>query len=402
MKYEYQVRDKTGKIIKGVLEAENKNALIESLLHQGYYLTSLTESKQAAWNKELEFDWQKVSTRDLVIMTRQLSTMMAAGLSILKCFKILGEQTANRKLKKAIFAIREDIEAGQTLWQAMSRHPRIFSDVYISMVRAGELGGILETILERLGDHLEREHEISSKIKSASIYPVIISIFAVLVVLFIITFVMPTFINVFQSSGVEIPLPTRILLATSLFLKKSWLLILGGVFLLGFILKKWGLTTSGRIIFDNLYLRLPVLGKTLSRITVARFSRTMGTLVRSGIPILQCLETVEDVVGNAVIKKAIRQARISITEGDSIAAQLEETGVFEPMVTQMIAVGEETGSLDEMLIRMSDYYEREVIYMVDAMMAIVEPLMILLVALLVGGVVVATLLPIFEVMNVVA
>lgn len=402
MKYEYRVRDKTGKIINGVLEAENKNTLIESLLHQGYYLTSLTESKQASWNKELEFDWQKVSTRDLIIMTRQLSTMMAAGLSILKCFKILGAQTANRKLKKAIFTIREDIEAGQALWQAMSRHPRIFSDVYISMVRAGESGGILETILDRLGGYLEREQEISSKIKSASIYPVIISIFAVLVVLFIITSIMPTFVNVFQSSGAEIPLPTRILLLTGLFLKRSWLLILGGVFLLVFILKKWGSTTSGRLLIDSFYLRLPLLGKTLSRITIARFSRTMGTLVRSGIPILQGLETVEDVVGNAVIKKAIRQARISITEGDSIAAPLEETGVFEPMVTQMIAVGEETGSLDEMLIRMSDYYEREVIYMIDAITAIVEPLMILLVALLVGGVVIATLLPIFEVMNVFA
>ncbi len=402
MKYEYRVRDKTGKIINGVLEAENKNTLIESLLHQGYYLTSLTESKQASWNKELEFDWQKVSTRDLIIMTRQLSTMMAAGLSILKCFKILGEQTANRKLKKAIFTIREDIEAGQALWQAMSRHPRIFSDVYISMVRAGESGGILETILDRLGGYLEREQEISSKIKSASIYPVIISIFAVLVVLFIITSVMPTFVNVFQSSGAELPLLTRILLLTGLFLKRSWLLTLGGVFLLVFILKKWGSTTSGRLLIDSFYLRLPLLGKTLSRITIARFSRTMGTLVRSGIPILQGLETVEDVVGNAVIKKAIRQARISITEGDSIASPLEETGVFEPMVTQMIAVGEETGSLDEMLIRMSDYYEREVIYMIDAIIAIIEPLMILLVALLVGGVVIATLLPVFEVMNVIA
>lgn len=402
MKYEYQVRDKTGRITRGIVKAENKNTVIESLLHQGYYLTALTESKQIAWNKELELTtWQKVSTRDLVIMTRQLSTMLAAGLSILRCFKILGEQTANRKLKKAIFAIREDIEEGQTLWQAMSRHPGIFSSVYISMVRAGELGGILETVLDRLGGHLEREEEISLKIRSSSIYPIIISIFAVLAVFFIITFIMPTFVNTFQSLGVQIPLPTRILLSTGLFLKMNWFLILGGICLLVFILKKWGSTSSGRFIFDSLYLKMPVLGKTISRITVARFSRTMGTLVCSGIPILQCLEAVEDVVGNAVIKRAIGKARVSITEGESITAPLEETGVFEPMVTQMIAVGEETGSLDEMLIRMSDYFEREVIYTVDAMMAILEPMMILLVALLVGGVVVATLLPIFEIMNVV-
>lgn len=402
MKFQYRVRDKKGQIFQGELEAENKNTVIASLLYQGYYLTSLSESRESAWNIKLELSFPKASIRDMVIMTRQLATMTAAGLSILSCFKILGEQTANRQLRKAIFQIRQDIEAGQALWQAMSRHPGIFSDVYISMIRAGELGGIMDTVLDRLGDHLEREQEISSKIKSAAIYPCIISIFALLAVFFIISFVMPSFTNMFQASGVEIPLPTKILLFTGNFLKSSWFFILLAVFLLGFLLKKWGKTRNGRLILDSFYLRLPFIGKSISRITVARFSRTMGTLLCSGIPILQCLEVVEDVVGNAVIKKAIHEARISISEGDSITAPLEATGVFEPMLTQMIAVGEATGSLDEMLIRIAEYFEREVIYMVDALTAVVEPLMILLVALLVGGVVLATLLPIFEIMNVLA
>jgi len=400
LKYEYQVKDKNGKTIKGHLEADNKDAVIDSLFRQGYFLTSLQQVDSSNRDIKLNLNFERVNTRDLVIMTRQFSTMMAAGLSILKSLRILSEQTSNRRLKKALRDVRDDIEEGQALWQALASHPRIFSGIYVSMVKAGELGGILETVLDRLGDHLEREHEINSKIKNASIYPSIISLFAVLVVIFIMTFVMPTFVNMFQSSGVQLPLPTRILLNTGNFLKSYGIFLLTGLLLLILGFKRWGSTKRGGFIKDKILLHLPVLGKTISRIMVARFTRTMGTLVRSGIPVLQALEAVEDVVGNAVIRKAVRQARNSISEGDSITAPLEATGVFEPMVTQMIAIGEETGALDEMLIRMSDYFDREVMYMVDAMMAVIEPLMILVVALLVGGVVVATLLPIFNIMNI--
>ncbi|MEN6349741.1 MAG: type II secretion system F family protein, partial [Syntrophomonas sp.] len=220
-----------------------------------------------------------------------------------------------------------------------------------------------------------------------------------LVVFFIITFVMPTFVKMFQSSGADLPAPTRVLLSTGLFLQRYGLFLFLGLAVLLFIFRRWSASSPGKLIMDNIYLRLPLLGKTISRITVARFARTMGTLVGSGIPVLQALEAVENVVGNAVVCNAIRKARASIRKGDSITAPLEATGVFEPMVTQMIAVGEETGSLDVMLLRMSDYFEREVMYMVDAMMAVVEPLMIVAVALLVGGIVVATLLPIFDIMN---
>lgn len=400
LKYKYRVRDAKGKIISGNLEAENKNLIIESLLGQGYFIMNLEEVKESKEVK-LEFSFMQVSTRELVVMTRQLATMMAAGLSILRCFKILAEQTASKKLRAAVQTIGEDIEGGTPLWEAIARHPHIFTKIYISMIRAGELGGVLDSVLERLGDHLEREQEINSKVKSASIYPTIISIFAVLVVFFIITFVMPTFVSMFESAGAVLPLPTQILLTVGLTLKRDWVFIFIGVFILIGVIRKLGKTSQGRLFYDTLFLHIPIIGKTISRITVARFCRTMGTLVRSGIPVLQALEVTEDVVGNEVISRAIRKARASIKEGDTITAPLVETGVFEPMVTQMIAVGEETGALDEMLIRMSDYFEREVMYMVDAMMAIIEPLLIMMVAVLVGGVVVATLLPMFDMMNLV-
>jgi type IV pilus assembly protein PilC len=399
LKFEYRVRDKQGRMTSGFLEAEHKNSVVQKLLGQGFYIVSLKEIVQSSKDIKLEFKFstlRKVSTRDLVVFTQQLSTMLAAGLPIIRSFKILGEQTANAKLRKAILEIKEDIESGLALWEAVAKHPEIFSRIYISMIKAGELGGVLDPVLERLAYHLEREQEINAKVKSASIYPMIICIFAVLMVIFIITFVMPMFIGMFQSSGVQLPLPTRILLGAGAFIKTWGLMLLLGILATIYLMKRWGKTEGGRYFYDSLYLHLPLLGKTINRIAVARFARTMGTLVKSGIPVLQALEVMQEVVGNAVISRAIAQASSSIKEGETINVPLMETGVFEPMVTQMIAVGEETGTLDQMLMRMSDYYERELLYAVDALMAVIEPLLILVVAIMVGGVVVATLMPMFD------
>lgn len=400
LNFEYRVRDRQGRIKKGILVADNQNMIVESLLNQGYYIIRLKEARQSGPDINLAIALSTVSTRDLVVLTRQLSTMIAAGLPIIRCFDILGRQTANKKLNNTIKKVQNDIENGLALWEAIARHPDIFSPIYISMVKAGELGGVLEVVLERLSEHLERELEIDSKIKTASIYPIIISVFAVLVAFFIIIFVMPTFIGLFQSSRAELPLPTRILLSTGTILKNSWMYFVPGAILLAAALKKWGKTDSGRLFYDYLYLHLPVLGKTLSRIIVARFARTMGILVRAGIPILQALEVVEEVVGNMIISRAVNQARAAIRDGDSITGPLVDTGVFEPMVTDMIAVGEETGTLDKMFLRIADYFEREAVHMIDSIMAILEPVLIFTVAIIVGGVVIATLLPIFEIINV--
>jgi type IV pilus assembly protein PilC len=383
----------------GTLEAEHKNSVIERLLGQGFYIVSLKEIVQTGKDIQLDINFsalRKVSTRDLVVFTQQLSTMLAAGLPIIRCFKILGEQTANVKLKKAILKIKEDIQSGLALWEAIAKHPEIFSQVYISMMKAGELGGVLDPVLERLAFHLEREQEINAKVKSASIYPAIICIFAVFVVIFIISFVMPMFVGMFESSGVELPLATRILLSTGDFIKTQGLFLLLVILSTIFLMKRLGKTQGGRLFYDNFYLHIPLLGKTINRIAVARFARTMGTLVKSGIPVLQALEVMEEVVGNAVIGRAIAEASSSIKEGETINIPLMETGVFEPMVTQMIAVGEETGTLDQMLMRMSDYYERELLHTVDALLAVIEPVLILAVAVIVGAVIVATLLPMFD------
>lgn len=400
LKYKYRVKDIRGKLLSGNLEADHKEIIITSLLDQGYFIVNLEEVKES---REIMpgFSFKRVTTRELVVMTRQLATMLAAGLSIIRCLHILAEQTANQELKNVVQAIAEDIEGGTSLGEAVAKHPHIFSKIYMSMIRVGEIGGVLDLVLERLGDHLEREQEINVKIKSASIYPAIISILAVLVIFFIITFVMPTFVGIFEMAGVLLPLPTRVLLAVGLTLQKNWIFIFAGLLILIWGIRKWGQTSRGRFTYDLLIMHIPIIGRTMAQINVARFCRTMGTLIRSGIPVLQALEVTEDVIGNEVIARAISKARTSIKEGDTITAPLVETGIFEPMVTQMIAVGEETGALDEMLIRMSDYFEREIMYMVDAMMAIIEPLLIIIVAVLVGGVVVATLLPMFDMVNLV-
>ncbi|MGE5380399.1 MAG: type II secretion system F family protein [Methylocystaceae bacterium] len=402
LKYHYRVKDKSGRTRKGILEGENRSLVVESLVGQGYYVLQLDQVKNTGLSMDINLpSITRVSIRELSAFTRQLATMINAGLSILKCFSILSKQTQNKELKKAALQIKDDIEAGMPLYEALSKHPKIFSRMYVSMVRAGEIGGILDQVLERLSEHLEREQEVSSKVKSASVYPAIISIFAVLVVFFIITFVMPTFTSMFVQAGVSLPAPTRALLTAGIFLKSSWYLIFGAVILVVLALKQWKKTTIGSLFFDSMILRMPVVGTTVSRVTVARFARTMGTLVQSGIPVLAALEAVEEVVGNAVIARAIKKSRASIREGDTIARPLAETGVFEPMVTQMIAVGEETGTLDDMLVRLSAYFEREVMYLIDALMSVMEPILIMFVAVLVGGIVVATLLPMFDMVNLV-
>ncbi len=396
MEFAYRVRDRQGNISKGKLEAEDRNTVISSLINQQYYILSLELVQYSSKSLSLSGGFVKVKTRDLVVMTRQLATMMAAGLPILRAFTILAEQASNRRLKHALEMVREDIQEGTALYQALAKHPEIFSPIFINMIRAGELGGVMEPVLERLSEHLEREQEVNAKVKSASIYPTIILILALVMVSGLITFVIPNFVSMFEETGSTLPGPTLALMAISDFIRSYWIYLLIGIALFVYTIKFIGRTPGGRLFYDNIYLHLPVAGSTIARIAVARFARTMGTMVKSGIPIVTALEVSEDVVGNAVISRAIGQARESIKEGQPMSIPLQATGIFEPMVTQMISVGEETGSLDEMLVKMADYFDREIVYMVDALMAVVEPMLILFVAVLVGGIVVATLLPIFQ------
>jgi len=387
--------------MRGILNAEGRKQLAERLMDKGYYIVSLKEINNGKYfNSNLPLIlFPRVSIRDLVLLTRQLSTMLKAGLSILSCLEILGEQTANRHLKKAVVDIRKDVAGGSALWEATNRYPEIFTGVYVSMIKAGELGGMLDVVLERLSYHLEKEQEIMAKIRSASIYPLVVSVFAILAVFFIIAFVMPMFETMFQAAGLQLPLPTRILLWSGTWLRSWWIAVAIVIIVLWIFIGWSRKTRRGRLIIDRISLHIPVIGRTLNRVAVARFARTMGALIKSGIPVFQALEVVAGGIGNAVIQNGVADARAGIREGQSISGPLLKTGVFEPMVSQMIAVGEETGSLDEMLLYIADYFERELVYTVDALISVVQPLLILVVATLVGGVVLATLLPIFDMMT---
>ena len=399
MNYAYRVRDASGGIIQGTMEAESRNSVIEALLRQQYTILDIREdlNREAAQKRAVNFSlFETIKINDLSLFTRQLSTMVGAGLPIIRSFQILEEQTKNTLLRKIAGQIKEDLEEGLALNEALARHPKAFSPMYVSMVRAGETGGSLDIVLQRLADTLERDREINSKIKSASVYPIMVLSIAILVVIFILMFVMPTFVESYTSAGTELPAFTQFFLNISYFLRDYFFLLILGIIVLVFVLKAWGRTPNGRLFFDNLYLKMPIVGKTVNRVAVSRFTRILGTLIRSGVPILQALEVMQGVVGNRVIGDAIGRARESIREGQSIAAPLAMTGVFEPMVPQMIAVGEETGALDDMLERMSVFYDNEVTFAVDAMLKSLEPVMVIFVAVIIGMIIIATYLPIFN------
>lgn len=402
MYYSYRVKDVAGKSLSGVVEADNRNLVINNLIKQNYTILEIKEEKGRAEIKQRSLQlsfMDKVKVRDLSLFTRQLATMIASGLPIIRSFQILAEQSENRKLKQVAEDITQDLEGGISLHESMGKHGRVFSPMYISMVKAGEAGGVLDHVLQKLSEHLEREREINSKIKSASAYPAVVIVVAIAVVAFILTFVMPTFVESFASSGTELPAFTQFFLGISDFLRHNGLWLIIAIIAAFFALKAWGRQPGGRLFFDRLYLKLPLVGRTVNRVAVSRFTRTMSALTSSGVPIMQSLEVLEGVVGNKVLGNAIAEARESIKEGESISVPLARTGVFEPMVPQMIAVGEETGSLDEMLERMADFYDSEVLYAVDAMMSMLEPILIIFVAGIIGMIIIATYLPVFNIVS---
>jgi len=389
-------------VLRGLQEAKDRDSLIHNLLQQGYYLISLQEVNRTSPVINRELFSLKVSNKEVLMITRQFLAMVTAGFPIIKAFKVMGQKNRNRTLKKALLKIHDDIEQGQALWVALSQHPKVFSSIYINMIKAGEMGGTLETVLKNLSHHLEREQDINAKIKAASIYPLIITLMALLVIFFIISFIMPAFVSVFASAGAEIPLPTQLLLNLGLLLNKYWKALLLAIIAIALILRIWKQTNMGKQFTDKYLLRLPLWGTFLSRIIAAHFARIMAILLQAGIPILQALEVAAGVVGNEVVIQAIRQAGREISEGKSISVPLETAAIFDSMFTQMIAIGEESGSLDSMFAQIADYYEQEVLYKLNILLAAVEPVMIIFVAMLVTGIVIATILPVFDLMKVMA
>ncbi len=344
----------------------------------------------------------KVSTKDLAIFTRQFATMISAGLPLVQCLDILAKQSSKPSFGRVIGEVTREVESGSTLADALGRHKSVFDDLFRNMVAAGEAGGVLDEILMRLATYIEKADALKRKVQSAMVYPMVVLTVALGATSFMLIFIIPTFAKMFSDFGGELPLPTKIVLGLSNALKMLWWVILLAFVAAGFAFQRYYATDNGRRTVDGLMLRIPALGDVLMKGAVARFTRTLGTLIASGVPILAGLEITARTAGNKIIAEAIMTARASIREGETVAAPLKASGVFPPMVVQMISVGEQTGALDEMLTKIAVFYEAEVDTAVDTMTSIIEPVMIVVMGGIVGGMVVAMYLPMFKLISVVA
>jgi len=384
-----------GDIQSGEIELPTKDDVLAYLHKQKMIPVSVREK-----SKDFNISFGTgVKTRDIVIFTRQFATMINSGLPLVQSLDILGEQTENPALRKCIQETLYDVESGHTLADAMGKHPKVFSELFVNMVAAGEAGGILDTILLRLATFLEKNDALVRKIKGAMVYPAVIFSVAGGAIVILLIFVIPTFQSMFESAGIPLPLPTRIVIGMSDFLQNWWWACGAGI--AGFVvgIKQFYATSQGQLLIDKIMLSLPILGDMQRKAAVARFTRTLGTLVSSGVSILEGLEITAKTAGNRVIHDAVMGSRASIAGGETIAGPLKESGVFPPMVVQMINVGEQTGGLDEMLTKIADFYDEEVDAAVETLLSAMEPIMIVVLGVVVGGMIVAMYLPIFDMIN---
>jgi len=391
-KWEGKVRD--GSVKKGTMEAANEAVVTAQLRAQKIMPTTIKKSLGAV---EIKIPGMKpkVTTKDLVVFTRQFATMIDAGLPLVQCLEILSSQNENATFKEVIGAVKEDVESGNTFADALAKHPKVFDRLYVNLVNAGEMGGILDTILNRLAAYIEKAMNLRKKVKGAMVYPATVVGVAVIVVAIILIFVIPVFQSMFGGMGKSLPAPTLVVIAMSDFLKKYFLFMLIAFFILVGIMKRIYRTEKGRMAFDKVFLKLPIFGDLIRKVAVAKFTRTLGTLISSGVPILEGLEVVAKTAGNAVVEQAVLRTRDSISEGRTIAEPLKETKVFPPMVVQMISVGEATGALDQMLNKIADFYDTEVDEAVSALTSAIEPLLMVFLGGTIGGIVIAMYLPVF-------
>jgi type IV pilus assembly protein PilC len=395
--YEYTARNTSnGQIQKGQLDVASKDEVSAYLRKNRLLLVNVREAPKQI---KLSLGSGRVKTRDVVIFTRQFATMINAGLPLVQSLNILAQQTENKTLREVTKAVVYDVESGNTLADAFSKHPKAFSALYVNMVAAGEAGGILDTILLRLSTFLEKNDALVRKVKGAMVYPGVIITVALGAIAILLIFVIPTFQNMFASANLELPLPTRVVIGMSNFLIGYWWAMLAAIGAVIFAFRQYYASSGGRKHIDGLILKAPVLGDVVRKSAVSRFTRTLGTLVSSGVSILEGLEITAKTAGNAVIHDAVMESRQSIAGGETIAAPLEKSQVFPPMVISMIAVGEQTGGLDEMLSKIADFYDEEVDVAVSALLSLMEPAMIVVLGVIVGGMVIAMYLPIFDMMN---
>ncbi len=394
-KFSWEGKNKNGTVVTGEMEAPNEAFVLAQLRRQ-----QVAPTKVRAKAKDIGFKFNfgagSVTQKELAIFTRQFATMIDAGLPLVQCLEILGNQQENAAFKKIVLRVKEDVEGGSTFADALAKHPRFFDELFVNLVAAGEVGGILDTILSRLAAYIEKAMKLQKKIKSAMVYPSTILAVAVIVTLVLLLKVIPIFGAMFKDFGQTLPAPTAFVMGLSDWVRKYFLLGIGVVAGIVFAIKWYYKQESGRRNIDGLLLKTPVIGSLLQRIAVARFSRTLGTMVSSGVPILEGMDIVSKSAGNKVIEEAIAKARLSISEGKTIADPLAESKVFPSMVTQMVAVGEATGALDTMLNKIADFYDDEVDNAVDSLTALLEPILMVFLGVVIGGLVVAMYLPIFK------
>jgi type IV pilus assembly protein PilC len=394
--YRYTAIDPMGKVVSGRMEAEAQENVRGKLNELRFHILNLRESGAGSATMSARFSkYQRVGLRDLVVFSRQFATMIDAGLSVVKCLDILQQQTRNSKLKEVIGAVKHDVAGGASLTEAMGRHSRVFSPLYVNMVRSAETGGILDQVLDRLAGFLEKEQETRGKIKSAMTYPSVVFVFSILMLLGLVFFVLPKFSVIFETMQLKLPISTRIMLGISDFGLHYWYICLAGLIGTLIAYKLYARTEAGAMMVDRVKLKVPIFGDLIMKSSVSRFARTFGTLISSGVPVLRALEIVADTSGNRVLSDIIVRARSSIKEGEKISTPLFASRVFPVMVTQMISVGEETGRLDQMLMKVADFYDKEVDATLKSLTSLIEPIMIVGLGGIVGLIAVSVISPIY-------
>lgn len=399
--YVYKVRDKAGEVLQGQMEASDGKDLRRKLDEKGYFIVEYSEKKpkQGILSADIFPMFGKINLNDISIFSWQLYTMLDAGLTLVNSLKIIVSQTKNKKLRSAISDVWHRVEEGASFSESLRGHPRIFSRLYVQMVHAGEVGGVLDEILRRLAVFFEGQAEIKSRVKSALTYPILLFVVSIGVAAFLVTYVLPKFVIVFEDMGVTVPLPTQILLEISVFIQYYWYIILAvgaGVFIL---FRGYVETKGGRFKFDQLKLKFPIIGNLVSKTTISRFAHTLSILISGGIPVLTCLDVVTETVGNTVVAKALKDVSSSVSDGKTIAQPLIESKVFPEMVVNMVRVGEETGALDKMLVKIADFYNKEVDNAINTFTKIIEPLLIVFMTVIIGFIAISIFLPMADIME---
>ena len=400
--FAYKVRDQHGQLIEGTLDASSRELVTSKLREMGYSPLEVSEKRKSLLQTEFKLGGaSKVKIRDLAVMARQLSTMITAGMPLIRALNVLKEQTENKTLISVITEIRGDIERGMSFHQAIDRHGAVFPPLFSPMIKAGETGGVLDTILNRLARTLEKQAELRGKVRSAMAYPVMVGVMVVLIATGMLVFIVPRFESIYESLDGTLPTPTRVLLAISKAMTHQGpiIVLLLAVTVLGF--RRWVGTRKGRMIFDGFKLKAPLFGPLASKAAIARFARTLSSLVRAGVPMMESLSIVANTSGNSVIQDGVETARERVRHGSSMSASIADHRAFPPMVIQMMAVGEETGALDEMLEKMADFYEEEVEATVNALTSLIEPLLMVFMGVVVGGMIIALYMPIFKLITIV-